>query len=86
MTFSTGPAGANDHTFDIGFTNAPLPVLSLGNLDAYISPVNRLPMLTLQEEVSLGQRLRASGDIEAAGQLVLRDVIVRDNGANPTTK
>ena len=46
-------------------------VPSLGNLDAYISAANRLPMLTLQEEVSLGQRLRANGDIEAAGQLVL---------------
>ncbi len=46
-------------------------VPSLGNLDAYISAVNRLPMLTLQEEVSLGRRLRDTGDIQAAGQLVL---------------
>ena len=46
-------------------------VPSLGNLDQYITAVNRLPMLTKPEEVSLGQRLRATGDIEAAGQLVL---------------
>jgi RNA polymerase sigma-32 factor len=46
-------------------------VPSLGNLDAYITAVNRLPMLTLQEETSLGRRLRDSGDIEAAGRLVL---------------
>ena len=46
-------------------------VPSLGNLDAYISAVNRLPMLTQQEEVSLAQRLRADGDLEAAGRLVL---------------
>ena len=46
-------------------------VPSLGNLDQYITAVNRLPMLTQPEEVSLGQRLRANGDIEAAGQLVL---------------
>jgi RNA polymerase sigma-32 factor len=46
-------------------------VPSLGNLDAYISAVNRLPMLTLPEETSLGRRLRDSGDIEAAGRLVL---------------
>jgi alternative sigma factor RpoH len=46
-------------------------VPSLGNLDAYISAANRLPMLTLQEETSLGRRLRDSGDIEAAGRLVL---------------
>jgi RNA polymerase sigma-32 factor len=46
-------------------------VPSLGNLDAYISAVGRLPMLTQQEEVSLGQRLRDDGDLEAAGRLVL---------------
>jgi RNA polymerase sigma-32 factor len=46
-------------------------VPSLGNLDAYITAVNRLPMLTLQEEVSLAKKLRDSGDLESAGRLVL---------------
>ena len=46
-------------------------VPSLGNLDAYISAVNRLPMLTQAEEVALGRRLRDEGDLQAAGQLVL---------------
>jgi RNA polymerase sigma-32 factor len=46
-------------------------VPSLGNLDAYISAANRLPLLTAQEEVSLARRLREDGDIAAAGQLVL---------------
>jgi RNA polymerase sigma-32 factor len=46
-------------------------VPSIGNLDAYISAVNRLPMLTPDEETSLGRRLRASGDLDAAGKLVL---------------
>jgi len=46
-------------------------VPSLGNLDAYISAVNRLPMLTQQEEVALGHRLQSQGDLAAAGQLVL---------------
>jgi len=46
-------------------------VPSLGNLDAYISAVNRLPMLTQPEEVSLARQLRDHGDIEAAGRLVL---------------
>lgn len=46
-------------------------VPSLGNLDAYISAVNRIPLLTPQEEVSLGQRLRDHGDLEAAGRLVM---------------
>ena len=46
-------------------------VPSLGNLDAYISAVNRLPMLTQEEETSLGRRLRDHADVAAAGQLVL---------------
>ncbi|MGA0610370.1 RNA polymerase sigma factor RpoH [Caldimonas sp. KR1-144] len=46
-------------------------VPSLGNLDAYISAVNRLPMLTLEEEQSLAKRLREQNDLAAAGQLVL---------------
>ena len=46
-------------------------VPSLGNLDAYISAVNRLPLLTHDEEVSFARRLRDSQDVEAAGRLVL---------------
>ena len=44
---------------------------SLGNLDAYISAVNRLPMLTPDEESSFARRLRDDGDVKAAGRLVL---------------
>src|SRR5258706_314421 len=46
-------------------------VPSLGNLDAYISAANRLPLLTHEEEVLLASRLRDHGDLRAAGQLVL---------------
>ena len=46
-------------------------VPSLGNLDAYISAVNRIPLLTHEEEVSLATRLRAQADLESAGKLVL---------------
>jgi len=46
-------------------------VPSLGNLDAYISAVNRLPLLTLEEERGSASKLRDSGDLEAAGKLVL---------------
>jgi RNA polymerase sigma-32 factor len=46
-------------------------VPSLGNLDAYISAVNRLPMLTQADETALGRRLRDAGDLSAAGQLIL---------------
>ena len=46
-------------------------VPSLGNLDAYISAVNRLPMLTPQDEKAFATKLRDSGDLESAGRLVL---------------
>ena len=43
----------------------------LGNLDAYISAVNRIPLLTQPEEVALATRLRDHADVEAAGRLVM---------------
>jgi len=46
-------------------------VPSLGNLDAYISAVNRVPLLTQEEETAAARRLRADGDVESAGKLVL---------------
>ena len=46
-------------------------VPSLGNLDAYISAANRVPLLTQEEEVAYATRLRASGDLDAAGKMVL---------------
>jgi len=56
------PAGSNALT--LGFSG------SLGNLDAYISAVNRLPMLTHEEEVALGKSLKEKNDIKAAEKLV----------------
>lgn len=49
----------------LGFSGA------LGNIDAYISAVNRLPMLTHEEEMSLARRLRNDSDLGAAQKLVL---------------
>jgi RNA polymerase sigma-32 factor len=43
----------------------------LGNLDAYISAVNRLPMLTLEQEQEFARKFRAEDNLEAAGKLVL---------------
>ena len=43
----------------------------IGNLDAYISAVNRIPLLTPEEESSLARRLHDHGELEAAGRLVL---------------
>jgi RNA polymerase sigma-32 factor len=46
-------------------------VPSLGNLDAYISAVNRLPMLTAEEEQEFARKFKEHNDLEAAGKLVL---------------
>jgi RNA polymerase sigma-32 factor len=46
-------------------------VPSLGNLDAYISAVNRLPMLSLQDEQEYARKFREHNDLDAAGKLVL---------------
>jgi RNA polymerase sigma-32 factor len=43
----------------------------LGNLDAYISAVNRLPMLTLEQEQEFARKLKDENDLDAAGKLVL---------------
>jgi RNA polymerase sigma-32 factor len=44
---------------------------NIGNIDAYISAVNRLPMLSQEEEISLAKRLRDQNDLAAAQSLVL---------------
>ena len=63
----TNPTGASALTV----ANPWAVVPSLGNLDAYISAVNRLPMLTLEEEQDFARRLKNDNDLEAAGKLVL---------------
>ena len=45
--------------------------LSIGNLGSYIHWVNRLPMLSAEEEHELATRLRSDNDIEAARKLIL---------------
>ncbi|NNK32838.1 MAG: RNA polymerase sigma factor RpoH, partial [Xanthomonadales bacterium] len=42
-----------------------------GSLDAYIQEVNKIPVLTLEEERDLARRYRDDGDLEAARRMVL---------------
>jgi RNA polymerase sigma-32 factor len=56
---------AKNSALGLGFSG------NLGNLDAYISAVNRLPMLTHEEEISLAKRLKDQADLGAAQQLVM---------------
>src|ERR1700755_2715873 len=46
-------------------------VPSLGNLDAYIGAVNRVPLLTQEEETEFARQLRDHEDIAAAGRVVV---------------
>jgi len=55
----------SSHALALGFSG------QLGNIDAYISAANRIPMLTHEEEISLARRLRDNNDLAAAQQLVL---------------
>ena len=50
--------------------NLPIPS-ALGSLDAYIAAVNRVPVLTLEEEQALARTYRESEDIDAAKHLIL---------------
>ena len=55
----------------VALANPWAMVPPLGNLDAYITAVNRLPLLTPEEEQRYARQLREDGNLEAAGRLVL---------------
>ncbi len=48
----------------------PVP-LATGSIEAYIQTVSRFPLLSVEEERALGQRLRDDNDLDAARTLVL---------------
>jgi len=53
-------------------TSMTLPALPpVSSLEAYVSAVNAVPMLTSEQEVELGRRLRDQSDLTAASSLVL---------------
>ena len=65
MSATSALVPTKSNALGLGFTG------NLGNIDAYISAVNRLPMLTHDEEISLAKRLREKNDLAAAQELVL---------------
>ena len=67
----TSLSGASIATHQLAVANPWSMVPPLGNLDAYISTANRLPLLTLEEEQGFARKLRDHNDLEAAGALVL---------------
>ncbi len=62
-------AGSSNSTVAVANPWALLP--PLGNVDAYISAVNRLPMLTLEQEREFAKNLKENNDLDSAGKLVL---------------
>jgi RNA polymerase sigma-32 factor len=48
-----------------------LPVLSPGSLEAYITFINSIPLLTVEEEYDLAKKWQQEEDVEAARYLVL---------------
>jgi RNA polymerase sigma-32 factor len=65
MSAQSALVPTGNRALGLGFTG------NLGNIDAYISAVNRLPMLTHEEEMSLAKRLRDDNDLDAAQKMVL---------------
>ena len=68
MTHSLAPVASSGA---VAVANPWSLVPPLGNLDAYISAVNRLPLLTLEEEQQAARKLRDDNDLQAASQLVM---------------
>ena len=66
MTKTTGVSSNS-----LALANPWAVVPALGNLDAYISAVNRLPMLTLEQEQAFSRQFRDENDLQAAGKLVM---------------
>jgi len=44
---------------------------SVGSIDTYIQAVNRVPLLTADEEIRLARQFRQDDDLDAAGRLVM---------------
>ena len=66
MTIHSGVSGSA-----VAVTNPWALVPPLGNLDAYITTANRLPMLTPEQEQEFSRKFRDENDLDAAGKLVL---------------
>ncbi len=66
MTFPMGVSGSA-----LTVANPWAVVPSLGNLDAYISAVNRFPLLSLEQEQEFARKLKQNNDLESASKLVL---------------
>jgi len=67
MTTSTHSLALSNNALAAAIANPG----ALGTIEAYISAVHRLPMLTQEQEVELGKKVRDDTDLDAARQLIL---------------
>ena len=78
------PMSQNTPTTALVTHNLPIPS-ALGSLDAYISAVHQIPVLTVEDERALANRYREDEDLDAARELVhshLRFVVHVARGYN----
>ena len=71
QSMMSGTVAAAASTHAVAAVNPWSMVPPLGNLDAYISAANRLPMLTLEQEQEFSRKLKENNDLDSAGKLVL---------------
>jgi RNA polymerase sigma-32 factor len=74
----------NAMTYPLVSNSLPVPS-ALGSLDAYISAVHQIPVLSVEEEQALARRFRDDEDLDAARELVhshLRFVVHVARGYN----
>jgi len=62
---------ATSNALSLTSNMASFSLPAIGNLEAYISAVNRLPLLSPERETELGRKLRDQGDLDAARELIL---------------
>lgn len=67
MTTHSQPLSLSNNSLALAISNPG----ALGTIQAYISAVNRLPMLTQEQELALGKRLHDDADLDAARQLIV---------------
>ena len=60
--------------------NLPIPS-AIGSLDAYLGAVNRIPVLTVEDEQALARRCRDEEDLDAAKALVMSHLRFLVHGA-----
>ena len=71
MTQIRSRTATNDALIPVASHGLVLHPGSVGSIDAYIQAVNRVPLLTADEEVRLAREFRDGNDLDAAGRLVM---------------